>query len=180
MVGVKGRSGVPAVTCASTSRSTGEKCGNPPRAGSKVCAFHGGSEQAAAVEKARRDLGLPDATPEEIVRHALNLAAWLSNLALDLSAELDNKLLLGEAIKVTREYGDIIERIEKTVTTLTKPLAAIAALGLADAASEEVVLLRSAVFLAAAERLTDVLEPWPQARYAAAGALFEAAGTVDT
>ena len=41
-------------TCHATSKSTGNRCGNPPIPGGKVCRLHGGSAPAVKVAGARR------------------------------------------------------------------------------------------------------------------------------
>lgn len=141
-----------------TVRSTDPEkyCSRYPRcqayrvAGSTQCQFHG-STVAIRANAAKRAIAgeLAKETGEvvdikDVPRIVGEMVAWNVGLIRDLQRELDGQRLIGGAVDMAREMSDILDRLDKSTTSMAKLLGSVAALGIADAMKTQANAMTSA------------------------------------
>ncbi len=109
--------GQPHPRCASHKKSTGNPCMQRPRAGGKVCRYHGGAArqvrakadqraQEQAAQRAVTTLGLPvDITPTEALLQEVQWTAGHVQWLRGKVAELDEQALVWGTTRVETEGG---------------------------------------------------------------------------
>ena len=110
--------------------------------GGGVCKVHGGQLPSVKRAAARRTFTQDvvkrgDLQPKDFPKAVCDLVAWHISLVKDIQAELDTILMVTPATEVSREYADVLDRVEKSSASVAKLMNSVAALGIADAFQQQ-------------------------------------------
>lgn len=118
-------------------RSDGEPCSNYRLRGLTVCRAHGGGTPASvakvagvAIAEIAAQAGIPEVRVQDFPKVAAELVGWHVRLFSVLDQELETLRLLHGPVAHAREYGDILDRLDKASHGITRLMNAAAAMRL--------------------------------------------------
>lgn len=111
-------------------RTDGEPCQNYAVRGLDVCRFHGGSTPASVTVRQREEIKaivektsgmtLPEIKPRDFAKVAAQMIAWNVKQFGELAQELETLRAEGAVVEHAREYGDLLDRLDKWGIQITK------------------------------------------------------------